>query len=180
MSSEYDYWNQSSCTRHCQQCHFDPVNRHKGAWHWFANTRVKTLWQAAKEAGYIVGSAAFPTSVGAKGDFIAPEFWWDGSYLDSAFIDVVAHPQGLISEMEKDIGTYAGGLDLSDHGDQQRYKAAEWLLTHKLAGHDKPFFLSAYLLVSMKVHIPMAFIVKKLQTAWKDRCHGGTVSSKSR
>ena len=123
---------------------FDPVNRHKGAWHWFANTRVKTLWQAAKEAGYIVGSAAFPTSVGAKGDFIAPEFWWDGSYLDSAFIDVVAHPQGLISEMEKDIGTYAGGLDLSDHGDQQRYKAAEWLLTHKLAGHDKPFFLSAY------------------------------------
>lgn len=60
---------------------FDPVNRHKGAWHWFANTRVKTLWQAAKEAGYIVGSAAFPTSVGAKGDFIAPEFWWDGSYL---------------------------------------------------------------------------------------------------
>lgn len=123
---------------------FDPMGHHKGAWHWFSNKKVKTLWQAAKEAGYIVGSVAFPTSVGAKGDFIAPEFWWDGSSLDSEFIDVVAHPQGLIREMESDIGTYAGGLDLSDEGDEQRYKAAEWLLTHKLIGHGTPFFLSAY------------------------------------
>lgn len=125
---------------------FDPEGKHMGAWHWFANEKVKTLWEAAKEHGYCSASTAFPTSVGAKGDFIAPEFWWDGSELDSRFIDAVAKPQGLILEMEKDIGQYAGGLDLSDHGDAQRGKAALWMLKNKLAprAKEQPFFLSAY------------------------------------
>ena len=125
---------------------FDPKGEHLGAWHWFANSRVKTLWEAAKESGYWSASAAFPTSVGAKGDFIAPEFWWDGSSLDSLFIDAVAKPQGMILEMEQEIGTYAGGLDLSDAGDAQRGKAALWILKNKLEPgiQEKPFFLSAY------------------------------------
>lgn len=125
---------------------FDPTGAHLGAWHWFANTEVKTLWEAAKENGYWSASVAFPTSVGAKGDFIAPEFWWDGSALDSRFIDAVARPQGLILEMEKEIGLYAGGLDLSDEGDAQRGKAALWMLEHKIAPviSEKPFFMSAY------------------------------------
>lgn len=125
---------------------FDPTGKHNGAWHWFANDKVKTLWEAAKEGGYCSASVAFPTSVGAKGDYIAPEFWWDGSTLDSRFIDAVAKPQGLIAEMEKEIGTYAGGLDLSDAGDAQRGKAALWILKNKLAPQidEKPFFLSAY------------------------------------
>lgn len=125
---------------------FDPTGKHLGAWHWFANRKVKTLWQAAKEGGYCSASVAFPTSVGAKGDYIAPEFWWDGSELDSIFIDMVSCPQGLISEMEADIGRYAGGLDLSDGGDAQRGAAALWMLQNKLAPQidQKPFFLSAY------------------------------------
>lgn len=125
---------------------FDPTGEHLGAWHWFANNKVKTLWEAARDAGYWSASVAFPTSVGAKGDFIAPEYWWDGSELDSRFIDAVAHPQGLIAEMEKEIGVYAGGLDLSDHGDEQRGKAALWILENKLAPvvKEKPFFMSAY------------------------------------
>ena len=125
---------------------FDTVGEHKGAWHWFANNKVKTLWEAAKDGGYCSASVAFPTSVAAKGDYIAPEFWWDGSKLDSRLIDAVAKPQGLIEEMEKDIGTYAGGLDLSDEGDAQRGKAAMWMLRQKLAPQiaEKPFFMSAY------------------------------------
>lgn len=125
---------------------FDPTGKHLGAWHWFANRKVKTLWQAAREGGYCSASVAFPTSVGAKGDYIAPEFWWDGSELDSIFIDMVSCPQGLISEMEADIGRYAGGLDLSDGGDAQRGAAALWMLQNKLAPQidQKPFFLSAY------------------------------------
>ena len=106
---------------------FDPVNKHMGAWYWFANTEVKTLWEAARENGYLSASVAFPTSVGAKGDFIAPEFWWDGSSLDSQFINAVAKPQGIILEMEKDIGRYPGG----------RNKIAPLI-------SEKPFFLSAY------------------------------------
>ncbi|MGN0157806.1 MAG: alkaline phosphatase family protein [Brotaphodocola sp.] len=125
---------------------FDPTGEHLGAWHWFANTEVKTLWEAAKENGYWSASVAFPTSVGAKGDFIAPEFWWDGSALDSRFIDAVAKPQGMILEMEKEIGQYAGGLDLTDAGDAQRGKAALWVLRNKIAPviSEKPFFMSAY------------------------------------
>ena len=125
---------------------FDPTGEHLGAWHWFANDSVKTLWEAAKENGYWSASVAFPTSVGAKGDFIAPEFWWDGSALDSRFIDAVAKPQGLILEMEQEIGQYAGGLDLSDHGDAQRGKTALWMLRNKIAPviDEKPFFMSAY------------------------------------
>ena len=125
---------------------FDPMGDHLGAWHWFANRRVKTLWEAAREHGYVSASAAFPTSVGARGDYIAPEFWWDGSALDSEFIDAVAKPQGMIFEMEQEIGTYAGGLDLTEAGDRQRFKAAMWILNHKIAPHlpETPFFMSAY------------------------------------
>lgn len=125
---------------------YDPTGEHRGAWHWFANTHVMTLWEGAKQNGYWSASVAFPTSVGARGDFIAPEFWWDGSELDSLFIDAVAKPQGMILEMEKDIGRYAGGLDLTDNGDAQRGKAAMWVLQHKIAPviDQKPFFMSAY------------------------------------
>ena len=125
---------------------FDPMGIHLGAWHWFANRNVKTLWEAAKENGYISASVAFPTSVGAKGDYIAPEFWWDGSEFDSVVIDAVAKPQGMILEMEEKIGQYAGGLDLSDEGDCQRFKAAMWVLNEKIAPHlpETPFFMSAY------------------------------------
>lgn len=125
---------------------FDPMGDHLGAWHWFANRKVKTLWEAAKEQGYVSASVAFPTSVGAKGDYIAPEFWWDGSRLDSLLIDAVAKPQGMILEMEEEIGQYAGGLDLTDEGDHQRFLAAMWVLNHKIAPHlpEQLFFMSSY------------------------------------
>ena len=125
---------------------FDPMGDHLGAWHWFANRKVKTLWGAAKENGYVSASVAFPTSVGAKGDYVAPEFWWDGSEFDSLLLDAVAKPQGMILEMEEESGRYAGGLDLTEEGDRQRFKAAMWVLEHKIAPEcsEKPFFLSAY------------------------------------
>lgn len=125
---------------------FDPTGEHKGAWHWFASDRVLTLWEAASKNGYLSASAAFPTSVGAKGDYIAPEFWWDGTAMDSSFIDAMSTPQGLVLEMEREIGRYAGGLDLTDEGDAQRHKAAVWLLEKKLVPRlsEKPFFLSGY------------------------------------
>lgn len=145
--------HQSMITGVCPATHgiynngiFDPMGKHLGAWYWFANRKVETLWEAAKNHGYVSASVAFPTSVGAKGDYIAPEFWWDGSEFDSLLLDAVSKPQGMIAEMEEEIGTYAGGLDLTDEGDRQRGKAAMWMLNHKLRSEtrEKPFFLSAY------------------------------------
>lgn len=125
---------------------FDPTEVHNGAWNWFTCKNTETLWEASKRNGYVSASVAFPTSVGAKGDYIAPEFWWDGSELDSAFIDAFSNPQGLVAEMEKDIGRFPNGLNLTEQGDEQRYKAADWMLKNKLRTkqNGKPFFLSAY------------------------------------
>jgi len=125
---------------------FDPEGTHKGAWHWFVSDRVPTLWKLAKEQGYCSASVAFPTSVGAQGDYIVPEFWWDGSPLDTKFIDAVSVPQGLASEMEKEIGRFPSGLDLTVDGDRRRKEAAIWLLKNKikLQSSIKPFFMSAY------------------------------------
>lgn len=125
---------------------FDPDGTHKGAWHWFVSDRVPSLWKLAKEQGYCSASVAFPTSVGAQGDFIVPEFWWDGSPLDTKFIDAVSVPQGLASEIEAEIGRFPGGLDLTVDGDRRRKEAAIWLLRHKIGPQQaiKPFFMSAY------------------------------------
>ena len=51
---------------------FDPENKHNGAWYWCVSNHVENIWQLAHENGYVSASMAFPTSVGAKGDFIAP------------------------------------------------------------------------------------------------------------
>lgn len=125
---------------------FDPMGEHMGAWHWFASKKAENLWEAAGKHGYLSASVAFPTSVAAGGDFMAPEFWWDGTELDSRFIDAMSVPQGMILEMEKEIGRYAGGLDLTEAGDRQRYRAAMWVLDHKLApkAGKCPFFMTAY------------------------------------
>ena len=72
-----------------------------GAWHWFASRKAENLWEAAGKHGYLSASVAFPTSVAAGGDFIAPEFWWDGTELDSRFIDAMSVPQGMILESGK-------------------------------------------------------------------------------
>ena len=52
---------------------FDPTNK-ICAWNWRCTNKVKTLWELAKDNGYLVASASFPASAGAKGDYIAPEF----------------------------------------------------------------------------------------------------------
>lgn len=125
---------------------FDPMNNHKGAWHWRCTKRVKTLWEAAKENGYITASASFPASAGAKGNYIAPEFWYDGTKFDNVLVDLMSVPQGLVSEMELEIGKYPNGYELNDESDEQRYKALVWMLENKLQLNlpAKPFFLSGY------------------------------------
>ncbi|MGG7079281.1 alkaline phosphatase family protein [Clostridium sardiniense] len=125
---------------------FDPKGIHNGAWHWFASEKVDNLWKASKENGYVSASVAFPTSVCAEGDFIVPEFWWDGTEFDSYFINALSKPQGIISKMEKEIGRYAGGLDLTEEGDEQRFKATMWVLKNKIQElvKDKPFFMTSY------------------------------------
>lgn len=125
---------------------FDPTGKHMDAWHWYVSEDVKNLWECAKENGYISSSIGFPASVGANSDYHIPEIWRDGSELDSKLIDAVSHPQGIVKEMEKEIGRFAGGTDLTIKGDTIRQKAAIWVLENKIKKHieEKPFFMSCY------------------------------------
>ncbi len=123
---------------------FDPKNEKLGAWNWFTSNKVQNLWEESKKNGYVSVSTAFPTSVGAKGDYIIPEYWWNGSELDEIFIDNLSTPQGIVMEMKKDIGTYPNGLDLTLSGDVQRFRSAMWLLENKLDGLEDNFFMTTY------------------------------------
>ncbi|MEG0856358.1 MAG: alkaline phosphatase family protein [Terrisporobacter sp.] len=125
---------------------FDPTGKHMDAWYWYVSENAKNLWECAKENGYISASVGFPVSVGAKSDYHIPEIWRDGSHLDSKLIDAVSRPQGMVREMEKQIGRFAGGTDLTIKGDTIRQKAALWILENKVKKHleEKPFFMSCY------------------------------------
>ncbi|RDY28503.1 alkaline phosphatase family protein [Romboutsia weinsteinii] len=125
---------------------FDPTGKHKDAWYWYVSEDAKNLWECAKENGYISSSVGFPASVGANSDYHIPEIWRDGTHLDSKLIDAVSRPQGIVREMEKEIGQFAGGTDLTIEGDTIRQKAALWILDNKIKKHleEKPFFMSCY------------------------------------
>ena len=125
---------------------FDPTGRHMDAWYWYVSENAKNLWECAKENGYISSSVGFPASVGANSDYHIPEIWRDGSHLDSKLIDAVSRPQGMVREMEKEIGQFAGGTDLTIEGDTIRQKAALWILENKIKKHleEKPLFMSCY------------------------------------
>lgn len=125
---------------------FDPTGKHMDAWYWYVSENAKNLWECAKENGYISSSVGFPASVGANSDYHIPEIWRDGSHLDSKLIDAVSRPQGMVREMEKEIGRFAGGTDLTIEGDTIRQKAALWILENKIKKHlaEKPFFMTCY------------------------------------
>lgn len=131
----------------CNNLLFDPEGARKGAWHWFATGRVPTLWQLAREHGYRSASVLFPTALGAPADVVVPEFWWDGSGLDQAFLDQLGRPQGLVREMARDGVPCPGGMDLTLDADRRRKACASWVLAHHLrpALGERPFFLTAYL-----------------------------------
>src|SRR4051812_19793586 len=56
---------------------FDPLGKNLTGWYWYSeDIRVPTLWQAAANAGYIVGSVSWPVSAGAPGvRYGIPEYW---------------------------------------------------------------------------------------------------------
>jgi len=126
---------------------FDPFGIHQGAWNWFISEDVSTLWNLAKEHGYVSASMLFPTSCGANCDFIVPEFWRDGTILDNKILNVLSNPVGLVKELESFLGALPSGMSLTLEDDLKRVEATIWLLKNKLknACIDKPFFLSAYL-----------------------------------
>ncbi len=85
---------------------FDPYGTSNEAWYWYADEiKVPTLWTRAKDAGLVVGSVAWPVTVGAKIDALVPEYWRSGSTNphDLHLLRALSTP-GLVEAVEAKLG----------------------------------------------------------------------------
>jgi predicted AlkP superfamily pyrophosphatase or phosphodiesterase len=115
---------------------FDPLDRNMTGWMWYAqDIAVPTLWQAASNAGFIVGSVSWLVSVAATGiTYNVPEYWRASKFPgeDLKLLKAISTP-GLIAEIEKQAGPYITDLDDAEKGDRQRTAYASAILRMKRA-----------------------------------------------
>src|ERR1035438_2697156 len=99
----------------------DPLGKNLDGWYWYAEEiRVPTLWEAAANAGMIVGSVSWPVSVAAKGvTYLIPEYWRAPKGPDDLKLMRALSTPGLIAEIEKKAGAYVTDLDAGIDGDRQ-------------------------------------------------------------
>jgi predicted AlkP superfamily pyrophosphatase or phosphodiesterase len=115
---------------------FDPLDLNLAGWMWYAeDIAVPTLWQAAANAGMIVGSVSWPVSVAASGITCnIPEYWRARMPSeDVKLMKAVSTPPGLVAEIEKQVGPYVTDLDEAVLGDRQRTRYAAAILKNKHA-----------------------------------------------
>src|SRR3954447_21939874 len=113
---------------------FDPEGKDLGDWYWYSeDIRVPTLWKAAAEAGYTVGSVSWPVSVGAQGiTYNIPEYWRTFTAQEMKLLRALS-TRGLMDELEKEIGPYTNDLNDAIRGDWKRTKYTEALIRKKHA-----------------------------------------------
>jgi predicted AlkP superfamily pyrophosphatase or phosphodiesterase len=114
---------------------FDPSQTNLGGWYWYSeDVQAPTVWQAAAQAGYVVGSVAWPVSVGARGvQFLIPEYWRAMTTADDLKLLRALSTPGLLSELEKIHGKYIIDLDNAVPGDWMRTRYAESIIRDKHA-----------------------------------------------
>ncbi|MBV8879031.1 MAG: alkaline phosphatase family protein [Planctomycetaceae bacterium] len=73
-------------------------------WYWYArDLKAKTLWQAAREKGLTVAITYWPTSVGAKADWVLGEIW-DPENRETVRRLAAAATPGLLTELALGVG----------------------------------------------------------------------------
>ncbi len=78
----------------------DPFNYENGGWYFYADKiKVPALWDAARKAGITTGAVSWPVTVGAKIDFLIPEFRPVRTEEDEALMSAISTP-GLFREAE--------------------------------------------------------------------------------
>lgn len=118
---------------------FEPTRAGDRNWYWYAESiRVPTLWDAAAKAGWKTASVQWPVTVGARVDYVIPEFWHLGGPGEATLLRLVSTP-GLLAEMEAELGPYPRGLDIAV--DEGHAKFVTWLLEKK-----RPALLTFHLL----------------------------------
>jgi hypothetical protein len=118
---------------------FDPLSRNQDGWYWYVeDLKVKTLWEAAENAGLRTASVDWPVSVGADVSFNIAQYWRAGNAEDVKVIRALS-TKGLLVEAEGVLGAYPDGNDYSIAADGRRTKFIEYVLEKK-----EPAFLTAY------------------------------------
>ena len=127
---------------------FDPLRQFKESWFWYAaQIRVPTLWQAAHRAGLTTASIGWPVTVGATDiDYLIPEYWRITAPTDELnpsdrhLVAALAHPAGLLAELQDSAGPYMMANDISRHGDEVKTRFATEIL-----GRYKPRLMTLHL-----------------------------------
>jgi predicted AlkP superfamily pyrophosphatase or phosphodiesterase len=115
-----------------QNATFDPLGKNAAGWYWYSeDIRVRTLWDAATDAGYTVGSVGWPASVGARNvPYLIPEYWRAGTSEDLKLLAALSTP-GLLRAIEKTAGPYATDVNAGVPADWQRSRYAETIIREK-------------------------------------------------
>src|SRR5580658_10076936 len=113
---------------------FDPLGKNQSGWYWYSeDIRVPTLWEAAAAAGYSVGSASWPVTVGARGiSWLVPEYWRASTDEDLKLIRALSTP-GMVKEFEAQTGPYETDLNKAIPADWARTRYAEAIIRRKHA-----------------------------------------------
>jgi predicted AlkP superfamily pyrophosphatase or phosphodiesterase len=119
---------------------FDPLNRNRGGWYWYASDiRVTTLWDAVMDAGRTTGNVHWPVTVGARITWNLPQYWRTGEADDRKLVRALSTP-GLYDTMERAVGSpYADGIDESIAGDELRARFAVRMIEDR-----RPSLMLAY------------------------------------
>jgi len=121
---------------------FDPRRKFADSWFWYARqVKVPTLWHAARQAHLRTASIAWPVTVGDTDiDFLIPEYWRifrpteDLNPTDRYLIEALSRPEGLLDAMQRTLGPYLMGNDVSLPADEIKTRyALEILRAHKPA-----------------------------------------------
>jgi predicted AlkP superfamily pyrophosphatase or phosphodiesterase len=118
---------------------FDPLGKNQSGWYWYAeDIKVRTVWDAARQAGLTTASIQWPASVGAHVTWNIPEIWRANTDDDAKLVRALA-TEGLLPPLEKELGPYPRGQDVED--DERRGAFATRLLDTK-----RPQLLTLHLL----------------------------------
>ena len=127
---------------------FDPERHFDGAWYWYSEqVKVPTLWSAAHAAGLRTASVSWPVTVDSDAiDENLPEYWRStlsveaGNPQDRYLMNAVSRPDGALAEMQRRLGPYTMGTEVTLAGDRTRTAFAADILTRK-----HPDFMTVHL-----------------------------------
>ncbi len=110
---------------------FDPLGLNQDGWYWYAeDLRVRTLWDAASDAGLKTASVDWPVTVGARIDWNLPQVWRADTVDDAKLLRAVATP-GLLAEAEHALGPWPFGSHASLDQDRRKAAFSSWVLRTK-------------------------------------------------